>query len=103
VRDFAAGELGLAVVLACAAVWFERRLVLVAAAAFFAAELPHFAYHLTTTGSFSTADDVASLAGFAIEFALVAGAVISIGRGPRCARKEQLMARQAARADTDGR
>ena len=51
VRDFAAMELGFAVLLACAAIWFERRLVLVAGAAFFAATLPHFAYHLTTTGS----------------------------------------------------
>ena len=50
VRDFAAMELGFAVLLACAAIWFERRLVLVAGAAFLAATVPHFAYHLTTTG-----------------------------------------------------
>src|SRR5205085_1228019 len=41
VRDFAGTELGFAVLLACAAVWFERRLVLVAGAAFLAATLPH--------------------------------------------------------------
>jgi hypothetical protein len=83
VRDFASGELGLAVLLACAAVWFERRLVLVAAATFFAAELPHLAYHLTTTDSFSTADDIASLGGFVIELGLVAAAAISVGRERR--------------------
>ena len=33
VRDFAAMELGFAVLLVCAAIWFERRLVLVAGAA----------------------------------------------------------------------
>jgi hypothetical protein len=83
VRDFAATELGLAVLLACAAVWFERRLVLVAAATFFAATLPHLAYHLTTTGSLSTADDIASLGGFVLELVLVAAAVISAGRRGR--------------------
>jgi len=80
VRDFAAGQLGLAVLLVCAAVWFERRLVLVAAAAFLAASLPHSASHLTTTDHLSTADDIASLGGFALELVLVAAAAISVGR-----------------------
>jgi hypothetical protein len=75
VRDFAAMELGFAVLLVCAAVWFERRLVLVAGAAFMAATLPHFAYHLTTTPMLSTADNLASLGGFAIELALIANAI----------------------------
>jgi hypothetical protein len=83
VRDFAAGELGLTVLLVCAAVWFERRLVLVAAAALFAAVLPHFAYHLTTTDGLSTADNIASLGGFVLELALVAAAAISVGRERR--------------------
>jgi hypothetical protein len=72
VRDFAAAELGFAVLLVGAAVFFERRLVLVAGTAFLAATLPHFAYHLTTTGSFSTVDNVASLGGFAVELVVVA-------------------------------
>jgi hypothetical protein len=86
VRDFAAGELGLAVLLACAAAWFERPLVLVAAAAFFAATLPHLAYHLTTTDRLSTADDIASLGGFALELVLVAAAAITVGRPAEAAR-----------------
>jgi hypothetical protein len=71
VRDFAAAELGLAVLLLAAAVWFTRTLVLAAGIAFLAATIPHFIYHLTTTGSFSTADNIASLGGFGLEVALI--------------------------------
>jgi hypothetical protein len=75
-RDYAAAELGFAVLLAAAAIWFERRVVLVAAVAFLAATVPHFAYHLTTTGNFSAADNLGSLAGFVVEVVLVAGATL---------------------------
>ena len=75
VRDFAAMELGFAVLLVCAAIWFERRLVLVAGAAFFVATLPHFAYHLTTTEMLSTVDNLVSLGGFVLELAIVAAAM----------------------------
>jgi hypothetical protein len=71
VRDFAAAELGLAVLLLAAAVWFTRTLVLAAGIAFLAATIPHFIYHLTTTASFSTADNIASLGGFVLEVALI--------------------------------
>ncbi len=81
-RDYAAAELGLAVVLAAAAVWPERRLLLTAGAAFLAATLPHFAYHLTTTDALSTTDDVLSLSAFAIELVLVVGAVTIGLRSP---------------------
>jgi len=83
IRDYAAAELGFAVLLACAAVWFERRLVLVAGGAFLAATLPHFAYHLTTTGAFSTADNAGSLVGFALEVAVVIAAMALVLRQPR--------------------
>jgi hypothetical protein len=78
VRDFAATELGMAVLLVCAAIWFERRLVLVAGAAFLAATIPHFAYHLTTTGMLPSSDDVLSLGGFVVEMAIVAGAMAAV-------------------------
>jgi hypothetical protein len=81
-RDYAATELGFAVLLATAAIWFERRLVLVAAVAFLAATLPHLAYHLTTTGSFSSGDNVGSLGGFAVELVLVSGAALIAWRVP---------------------
>jgi hypothetical protein len=77
VRDFAAVELGFAVLLLAAAVWFTRQLVLVAAIGFIAATVPHFIYHLTTTSSFSTGDNVASLGGFVLELALVGFALHS--------------------------
>jgi hypothetical protein len=85
VRDFAAMELGFAVLLVCAAIWFERRLMLVTGAAFLAATVPHFAYHLTTTEMLSTADNVASLGGFVIELGLVVAAMVcaaTLGPGP---------------------
>jgi hypothetical protein len=82
VRDFAAAELGLAVLLVGAAIWFTRGLVLVAGAAFLAATVPHFAYHLTTTGSFTTADNLASLGSFVLELALVAAAMVAAARRP---------------------
>jgi hypothetical protein len=83
IRDYAAAELGLAVLLACAAIWFERRLVLIAGAAFLAATVPHFAYHLTTTDGFSTTDNVASLAAFVLELVLVGAAMTTATRTER--------------------
>ncbi|MGI8902084.1 MAG: hypothetical protein ACR2IP_00120 [Solirubrobacteraceae bacterium] len=77
IRDYAATELGFAVLLLGAAIWFERRLVLVAGIAFLAATLPHFAYHLTTTDSLSTTDNAASLGAFG----LVALAMLGVMRG----------------------
>ena len=88
VRDFAAMELGFAVLLISAAIWFSRRVVLIAGASFLAATLPHFAYHLTTTESFSTTDNTASLGGFAFEIVLVIAAMLlaasSSERSDRC-------------------
>lgn len=76
IRDYAAAELGFAVLLACMTVWFaERRMVLAGGLAFLAATLPHFAYHLTTTGSFKTADNVVSLGSFVVEMAVVVAAM----------------------------
>lgn len=80
VRDFAASELGFALLLAIAAIVFERRLVLIAGAVFLIATLPHFAYHLTTTGSFSTADNIGSLGGFVLELVLVVLAMLTVIR-----------------------
>ena len=73
VRDYAGAELGFAVLLAGAAIWFERRLVLLAGAAFLAATLPHFAYHLTTTDHLSATDNAMSLGSFVLEIAIVVG------------------------------
>jgi hypothetical protein len=80
VRDFAAAELGFAVLLGAAAIWFERRLVLVACAAFLTFTVPHFVYHLTTTTAMSTAANATSLGGFAIEIAAVVAVLVSVAR-----------------------
>jgi len=80
VRDYAAAELGFAVLLAGAAIWFSTRVVRIAGTALLAATLPHFIYHLTTTGSFSTADNVASLGSFVLEIALVAFAMVTVSQ-----------------------
>ena len=80
VRDYAAAELGFAVLLAIAAAWFERRLVLAAGAAFIAATLPHFLYHVTTTDRMSTSDNVGSLGAFIVEMAAVAAVMYGAAR-----------------------
>jgi hypothetical protein len=79
-RDYAAAELGFAVLLVFAAVWFGRRLVLASGFAFLAATLPHFAYHLTTTDHLPAADNVASLGSFVLEMALVVFAMVVVAR-----------------------
>jgi hypothetical protein len=80
VRDYCAAEIGFAVLLAIAAWLFTRNVVLVAGAGFLAGTLPHFAYHLTTTESFKTADNVASLGSFALEMAVVVAVMVFISR-----------------------
>jgi hypothetical protein len=80
VRDYAAAELGFAVLLLAAAIWFGRRLALVAGSAFLAATLPHFVYHLTTTDRLSSTDNVASLGSFALEIVIVAAAMLAAAR-----------------------
>lgn len=46
-RDFGGATLGLALVLAAAAVWLERRLVVVALAAYLVWAVPHLVFHLS--------------------------------------------------------
>jgi hypothetical protein len=82
VRDYAAAELAFAVLLVLAALWFQRPLVLAAGAAFLIATVPHFVYHLTTTDSLSTADNLTSLGAFAVELVVVALAMLSVAQSP---------------------
>lgn len=60
VRDVGALSLGLTTLFVAAAVWLDRRLVLVAALAYLAWELPHLAFHLTADDVLSTGDRIAS-------------------------------------------
>jgi hypothetical protein len=67
IRDFGSAGLGLAVLALLAAIWMERRVVQAAAIALFAGSLPHAIYHVTTTESYSTRDNVFSLGGLFLQ------------------------------------
>ena len=59
VRDVGGLFLATAIVLAAAAIWLERRLVLVALVSFLAFSIPHTAYHLFNLEGISTGDAIA--------------------------------------------
>lgn len=71
-RDVGAAQLGMAVVLIGAALVRERRLVQVALLGFLAGTLPHFAFHVTTIGSYGAVDNLLSLGGFAAQMLFAA-------------------------------
>jgi hypothetical protein len=77
VRDVGAFQLGLLTVAVLALVTLDRRLVQAAALAAVVSGIPHLVYHLTTTGSLSTADNAVSLFGLAAP-PLVALALLSL-------------------------
>ena len=70
VRDIGALELGMLFLLIAAAALLERTLVRVTLLAYAIASTPHLAYHLTTLGRFSVADDAATVAGLALQVVL---------------------------------
>ena len=80
-RDFGAAGLGLAVLAGLAAVWWrERRLVQATAIVFLVASIPHLVYHLTTTGHYSTSDNVQSLIGLSLPVLVSLWVLIACGR-----------------------
>ena len=62
VRDVGGLFIATAVVLAAAAIWLERRLVLVALVSFLAFSIPHTTYHLLNLEGLSAGDAVAEAA-----------------------------------------
>ncbi|TFV86681.1 hypothetical protein E4P40_12645 [Blastococcus sp. CT_GayMR20] len=52
-RDFGGATLGLALVLAAAGIWLERRLVIVALLAYLAFSVPHLMFHVGHLGNAS--------------------------------------------------
>jgi hypothetical protein len=72
-RDFGAASLGLALLAGLAAYWMDKRVIQAAALTLLAADLPHLIYHLTTTGHYSTGDNIASLFGLALDVVLPLG------------------------------
>ena len=66
-RDFGATSLALAVLAGLAALWMDRRVIQAASISLLVAGVPHLVYHLTTTGHYSTGDNVASITGLALD------------------------------------
>jgi hypothetical protein len=84
IRDFGSAGLGLAALAVVAAIWMERRVVQAAAIALFVGSLPHTIYHVTTTESYSTGDNVASLAALFLQTLLpLAILYLASGRAQR--------------------
>jgi len=80
-RDFGATSLGIALLTALAAYWMDRRVVQAAALTWIAAGLPHLIYHLTTTGDYSTGDNLASLFGLTLDVLLPLGILYLASEG----------------------
>jgi hypothetical protein len=80
-RDFGAASLGLALLAGLAAYWMDRRVIQASALTLLAAGLPHLIYHLTTTGHYSTGDNVASLIGLALDVVLPLGILYLVSDG----------------------
>jgi hypothetical protein len=72
-RDFGAASLAMVVFLVGAAIILERRLIQVALIALLAYSIPHFAYHVTAAGHYSTGDNVGSLGGFVVTVVIAVG------------------------------
>jgi hypothetical protein len=86
VRDVGSLFIATAVVLFAAAIWTERRLVLVATVSFLAFSLPHTIYHLFNLGPYDTADAIANAV--SLLFTVVAPLVVlvaALARGGRSA------------------
>ena len=81
-RDYGAATLGLSVLAGTAAVLMDRRVVQVALVALFFGGAPHLAYHLTTTESYSTGDNVMSLLALALQ-SLLPLALLPLTFAPR--------------------
>ena len=80
-RDFGATSLGIALLAGLAAYWMDKRVIQAAALTLLAAGLPHLIYHLTTTGHYSTGDNIASLFGLALDVVLPLGLLYLVSDG----------------------
>lgn len=76
VRDVGGLFLATAVVLFAAAIWLERRLVLVALVSFLAFSIPHTTWHMFNLGPYDTLDAVANV--IALGFMVIGPLVVLI-------------------------
>jgi len=82
VRDVGALFLATAVVFAAAAIWLERRLVLVALASFLVFSVPHTTYHLLNLEGLATGDAIAEAATLALTVLAPLGLLVAMLRSP---------------------
>jgi AhpD family alkylhydroperoxidase len=80
ITDLGGLWLGMGVTLLAAAIVLERRLVAVVAGGAAVFGISHFTYHLSTLDSYSTADNVASMTGLALNVVLPLGILLLVRR-----------------------
>jgi hypothetical protein len=80
VRDAGAGMLALAVALALAAWWLDRRVVITAVAAFLTFTVPHAVFHSLHLEHFPLGDAVAQQIGFVAEILLAVAVLVLVAR-----------------------
>jgi hypothetical protein len=80
VRDAGAGMLALAVALALAAWWLDRRVVIVAVAALLTFVVPHAIFHSLHLEHFPLGDAVGQQVGFVLEIGLAVAVLVTLRR-----------------------
>lgn len=83
VRDVGGLFLATAVVLAAAAIWLDRRLVLVALASFLVFSVPHTTYHLFNLDGISTGDAIAEAISLLLMVLAPIALLVAMLRGAR--------------------
>ena len=84
-RDVGALFLATAVVLAAAAIWLDRRLVLVALLSFLVFSVPHTTYHLLNLDGLSTGDAIAEAVSLVLTVIAPLGLLVAMLRPGRSA------------------
>jgi len=77
VIDVGSAFLALGVLLVAAAIWFDRRLVIAAAAAYLVYQLPHAIYHFGADEVLSSGDQVANTIGLGLALFLALGILVA--------------------------
>jgi hypothetical protein len=77
VIDVGSAFLALGVLLVAAAVWFDRRLAIVASVAYLVYQLPHAIYHFGADDVLSSGDQVANTVGLALALFLALGILVA--------------------------
>ena len=92
VIDVGSSFLALGVLLVAAAIWFDRRLVIVAAVTYLVYQLPHAIYHFGADDVLSSGDRVANTVGLALALFLALGILVAAVRPGRGGDADRLSA-----------